>query len=236
MAFNLAKYNINPFNTAGDRARWYNATGAETVMALVGSALEIYPYAIGNENVRSSLSGLPTHFVSGTEGYETVLAEVGGGQTSIMLESLLRETVTGSADVVANIMPYPVGTEAVTAETSLGAEISLTQNGTEAVTADTSLGADISVSAEGFELISESASLEIVDMIICSLNVALAPGQKLVIDADSYTVLLDGENAIEIQSGDWIDELDRATTDISVRASAYQANLTSSIIYTERYL
>lgn len=236
MAFNLAKYNINPFNVAGDRVRWYNATGAESVLALIGSALEVYPDAIGNEKVNCSISGLPTHYIRGSEGDETVLASISAGQLSIMLSAAMAETITNTSAVVARITPYPIGTETVETDIILSAEAYLTVTPSETIIADTELGGIASLTAEGYELISESASLEIVDFKTCVLTVALEPGQKLIIDADSYTVLLDGENAIEIQSGEWIDELDRTTTEITVRASAGQSNLSSSIIYTERYL
>ena len=236
MAFNLAKYNINPFNVAGDRARWFNAIGAESVLALIGSALEVYPDAIGNEKVSCEISGLPTHYVSGSEGDETVLASISAGQLSIMLSAAMAETITASSAVVARITPYPIGTETVEADILLGADANLFVTASEVIDADTELGGIASLTAEGYELISESASLEIVDFKTCVLTVALDPGQKLIIDADSYTVLLDGENAIEIQSGEWIDELDRTTTEITVRASAGQDNLSTSIIYTERYL
>ena len=74
------------------------------------------------------------------------------------------------------------------------------------------------------------------DIIVCELNITLKPGQKLIVDATNYNVLLDNENAIWAQSGAWIDELTRETSSISINASSGVANLSANILYTERYL
>ena len=79
-------------------------------------------------------------------------------------------------------------------------------------------------------------SLEALDLAICYLTVTLKPGSTLIIDANNYNILLDGENAIELQSGDWLDDLDRETVDIAIGAASGVSGLSASILYTERYL
>lgn len=71
---------------------------------------------------------------------------------------------------------------------------------------------------------------------ICILDVTLAPGQVLVIDSANYTVTIDGENAMDIHSGAWFNELNRDTASISIHAAAGIANLSATLEYTERYL
>lgn len=236
MAFNLAQFNINPFNVQGGHVKWIRADGSETVNAFIGSALQIYVLAIGNERVDESTAGAPTYFME-AKGAETVSELVAKGQPTVLLYPNYFETIEAESDISAEITPYPIFSEVVDSETSLGANISASAELSETVDSETNLGANIyPQNVEGFELVSESASLDIIDTLTCMLTTSLAPGQRIIIDAETYTVLLDGENAIEIQSGDWIDELNRSTTDIMIGAASGVSNLTARIIYTERYL
>lgn len=235
MAFNLAQYNLNPFNVAGGNVRWIKAHGSEYITTSIGSALQIYAQAYGNERIREESNGVSTKYIRAA-GSETVAETVTKGQNSILLYLRFAEVVNEETTIAAIIMPTATGEEIVEAETSLGSNSYLTVDFAEAVNADVSLGSDIYLTASGFELVSESASLEIIDTKICYLTTELKPGERIVIDADTYTVLLNSENAIEIQSGDWIDELDRSTTDIAIKAASGVAYLSAHIIYTERYL
>ena len=88
---------------------------------------------------------------------------------------------------------------------------------------------------ESTEVVDASVSAIALDEIICELSVTLKPGQVLVIDANNYNVLLDGQNAIHIQSGAWLDELNRETQNVRITAD-YPTNLSATILYTERYL
>lgn len=235
MAFNLAQYNINPFNVAGGNVRWLKATGNEYITTAIGSALQIYVQAYGNERIGEESSGASTKFIRAV-GSESVAELVTRGQNSILLYPRFSEVVREEATISAIIMPTATGEEKVEAELILGSDSYLSTDFTETVSADVSLGSEIYLTASGYELVSESASLEIIDTKTCYLTTELKPGDRIVIDADSYTVLLNSENAIEIQSGDWIDELDRSTTDIAIKAASGVAYLSAHIIYTERYL
>lgn len=235
MAFNLAQYNLNPFNVQGSHVKWIKALGSETVNAFVGSALQIYTSAIGNERVSEQIVGAPTKFFRG-KGTETVSEAVAEAQPTVLLYLLYRENVGNEIDLSAEIAPPVIADEVITAETDISADIYPTAEMGETVDADTMLGADIYTEPEGYELISESASLEVIDEKVCVLTTTLRPGQRIIVDAETYTVLLDAENAIEIQSGDWIDELNRDTVDIVIGAASGVANLTARLIYTERYL
>lgn len=235
MAFNLAQFNLNPFNVQGGHVKWIKASGSETVNAFIGSALQIYASAIGNERVSEIIAGEPTKFIRAI-GAETVGELVANGQLTVLLYPTFGEAVGAEIDLSAEIMPSAVMGEVVEAETELGSDIYPVVTGSETVDADTVLGAKIYPTAEGFELVSESASLDIIDEKVCLLKTTLKPGHRIIVDADTYTVLLDGENAIEIQSGEWIDELNRDTVDIVIGAASGVNNLSARLIYTERYL
>ena len=235
MAFNLAQFNINPFNIAGGNVKWIKATGNEYISASVGSALQIFIQAYGNERVSEDVVGVPARFIVAS-GRESIAEGVTRAQPTILLYPNYRENVTAETDISAVITPNAVLSEVIEPDIILAADAYLSAIGSEEITEEVEIAADTYLSAEGFELISESASLEVIDTKTCILTTTLKPGERIVIDADSYTVLLNGENAIEIQSGDWIDELDRNTTDISLKAAAGVSYLSAHIIYTERYL
>ncbi len=66
------------------------------------------------------------------------------------------------------------------------------------------------------------------------VNVVIPPGSTLVIDSDNYVVLLDGENVIHAQSGDWL-WLDRSVYDVLLESNG-QVNVDAEMLYTERWL
>lgn len=65
-------------------------------------------------------------------------------------------------------------------------------------------------------------------------QLTIPPGGELRIDSDLFTVLLDGENALHTQSGDWVN-LSRELWKLTVE-SASGGGLEGQLIYTERYL
>lgn len=66
------------------------------------------------------------------------------------------------------------------------------------------------------------------------INVQLKPGSELRIDTENYTVLLDGENILYLQSGDW-PELSRDLAYITID-SLSGGTLTGEVVYSERWL
>lgn len=67
-----------------------------------------------------------------------------------------------------------------------------------------------------------------------TIRITVPPGGELRIDSDLFLVLLDGENALHTQSGDWIN-ISRNLLRLIVE-SASGGQLQGQLIYTERYL
>lgn len=67
-----------------------------------------------------------------------------------------------------------------------------------------------------------------------TLQLAIPPGGELRIDSELFLVLLNGENALHTQSGDWIN-VSRDLLRLVVE-SASGGQLRGQLIYTERYL
>ena len=65
-------------------------------------------------------------------------------------------------------------------------------------------------------------------------QVTIPPGGELRIDSGLYTVLLNGENALHAQEGDWV-ELSRSLVRLTVEC-AQGGGLAGQIVYQERYL
>lgn len=67
-----------------------------------------------------------------------------------------------------------------------------------------------------------------------TLQLTIPPGGELRIDSELFVVLLNGENALHTQSGDWIN-ISRELLRLIVE-SASGGQLQGQLIYTERYL
>lgn len=235
MAFNHAKFNRNPFNTPGELLRWLKVTGVEQVDTSIGSALNYYALAIGNERVNKAIDGVKAYFTAATFS-ETISENVSEVQLSVILYPTFEENVTEETTIAAEIYPDISGFEEITNVLVSNVNLCLVSDLTEEVNANIASGVELYISADGYELVSESASLENITTKVCVLNATLQPGEILIIDANTYNVLLNQQNAIDIHSGDWIDELNRNTTELKISAASGVSNLSATILYTERYL
>lgn len=241
MAFDLARYNLQPYNASGEKTRKISVSITETVSASIGTASMISPLAIINERVNQRASGELTRKIRPVKITETVNELVVEALASVIVNMALDEIISTESDVSANIDLQVNVSEAVTEETDVKANILLSPSITEEVEANADISAVISANAEIYELVDETASLDALDLKICNIGttanrLTLKPGQRLIINAIDYNVLLDGENAIWYQSGEWIDELTRETVSIAITAASGARYLSATILYTERYL
>ena len=236
MTFDTRRFDIHGFDVSGGMYRYIKAKGVENVSASIGSALNYHVLAIGYERVTHPImAGVSALAISGS-GSEVVDELVTEGNLYINPKLRFAEMVDAETALGAEMRLQLALAEALTGKLILGADIALEIEGAETVEADTNLGAVIRLEPEGFELVSASATADAIETKVCLLNITLKPGQRLIIDANNYNVLLNGENAIHVQSGDWIDELIRNTTAIDITAASGSRNLQTSILYTERFL
>ena len=237
MGFNLSSFNRAPFNIpSGSNAVLAKAEGFEVVDCSIGSALDFRGNAKGYERVNAATVGY-SGWIKSAVGTETIDELVATGDMYVLAKVAGAEDVVADVLLSADVFPAVAGEETVAGNNALSADIVTDVTGAETIDAETLLGADILGGlVSGYEFVDESASLENIDVKTCYLTVTLQPNQVLIIDANTYNVLLDGQNAIDIQSGDWIDELNRNTVDIKIEAASGSANLDATILYTERYL
>lgn len=235
MPFNLTRYNLQPYNAGGKRVFWLKAAASEKINAQIGTGTLTFLQCNGFEQVSASSNGAQGRFID-VRFSEVVSELITEAQMSVLLDVSSNEAVTGEALQAAEIRPAALSREVLTAEAELGSNNYLTAEADETIQPDVILGSKIYLAAEMYELVDGAASLISLDTRVCIINTTLKPGQRLVIDAASYNVLLDQENAIHLHSGEWIDELTRETTEINITARAGAKNLSASILYTERYL
>ena len=237
MGFNRSSFNRSPFNIpSGSNAIQAKAEGFEVIDCSIGSALDFRGRATGYERVNESCFG-SSGWIKSATGAETIDELVATGDMYVLAIATGDETAEADVLLSADVFPIVSGLETILAECLLGADIEVDATGAETIDAETALGANILGGlVSGYEFVDESASLENIDTKTCYLTLTLRPNQVLIIDANTYNVLLDGQNAIEVQSGDWIDELNRNTVDLKIEAASGAANLDATILYTERYL
>lgn len=237
MGFNRSIFNREPFNIPiGLNSILGNAEGTEVVDCSIGSALNFHANSTGYERIDTDIDGNPA-WIKIVSGAETVAEMVLTGDMYALPKITGTENVASETILSADIITSATKSETITKKCKIGANITPRKNAVENVFARMIASAKIiSPTTEGYEFVDESASLENIDIKTCYLNVTLKPNQVLIVDANTYNVLLNSQNAIDIQSGDWIDELNRNTVDIKIEAASGSANLDATILYTERFL
>ncbi len=242
MAFNLTAFNRTAFNRseAEKTVKISRASMKETVSVALGISLQIGVTVFINERVSANVEGEPTRKLRQAAAYESV-SSAGEALVSVVIKLSLLEQVVNESEISADLYLGAEPAENITTESYISGNIIPYTDYAETVEEETELSAKINLDTEIFELVNQTASVFAVDTKVCQIGSAsnrfvLKPGSRLIIDAANYNVLLDGENAIWYQSGDWIDELNRTTTNIAISASSGSAGLTATILYTERYL
>lgn len=236
MSFNLVRYNIAPYNRPSDSDIYLIVTGSETITTSIGKGLNYYGLVIGNEKVNKFLpGGIPVKFLE-AEFNEDIEENVVEAQASVILSPVFSEIVDSDIYLAAEVRPSLTMIENVMDDITVNANLYLVSQGMEEIDKKLLLGSRTYIIAEGYEFIDSLASLRNINIKVCVLTTTLKPGDMLIVDANNYNVLLNQQNKIEIQSGDWIDELNRNTTEIKLTASSGMANMSATILYTEKYL
>lgn len=235
-AFNKARFNLARYNVEVSGAVWMTGSAAASfTFKFAGQTF----YCYGNSNV-SFISGdmrLDTgRFTSGSavETFDQASDVLGYFKlTAGAAETIDMETL--------NLSQIAMLTAA--AEETAAAESNLSQivnaNGSVSETLDIekcSLSQIIFDAADGGEVFVATVDIVAQTEYTCEFpGLTLKPGQTLVIDASTFNVLLDNQNAIYLQKGDWLDDLNRNTQSIIITGTG-ASRLTAEILYTERYL
>lgn len=237
MAFDSAQFDLSGFDVGGSGTVLFSVFISEKVTAVLGTSQEIGFVATGGErmNTEPAKGGNGVFiFASGEE--EFITATATAESSTIIGRTTAAETT--AAEAVCRSVNYLtiIGSEIGSVDAVISSDVYAKGSAKEVAGGQAITDKETWLLVQSYELMSASATLEAVDIEVCELNLRLEPGQRLVIDAANYNVLLDGENAIEVQRGVWLDHLSRNTSSISVTAASGTVNLSASILYTEQYL
>ena len=236
--YNLNGFNRSPYNIKPEyNVTWLNCVFSARVTGSVGTSSDDYLTINANERVSFDGFVTPVRFQSGT-GTETVNASAVVDSLFYLVPQTISESVS-CPRIASSIIVHPnaVANVNITGQYSCGMDLELESTISETIGTDTWIGLNQSLpTTESYELISAVTGAEAVTEYVCNLACQLPPGSFIVIDANNYNVLIDGENAIWTQSGDWLDNLNRETMSITIQAASGGSGLTATVLYTERYL
>lgn len=242
-------------SVAGNATRFIAVLMEEAVDSISAKAVMLLQGFTATEVVESEIIG---HIIISLKiNYaENITADI-DGRGSYTLGMEYAENVSSTPITAIMFLQGFTDSENVTADCYLTDHVNLKQTYSENVSANVGISQDVDIKVtfeENItgniflsqevkivdismnELVTASVSVDVIEEKICYLDIVLAPGQKLVIDADTYNVYLDEENVVWAQRGEWLDELSRNTVRIDVIAASGTPNIKASILYTERYL
>lgn len=232
-AFNQTRYNLGRYNINAGTMQWLESDVFVTFgFSFAGTTL----YAKGNAAVRihGELELDPGRFAEGV----TAAAFV----NQSYINGYIWLTKTGSLTFTPELNLSQEAYIEGDALSELDAELNLSQEAYAEGDALSELDAELNLSQEAYvegdagEVFMQTADVISLSETICAFpDLVLKPGQTLIIDAGSYNVLLDGQNAIHLQQGDWLDDLSRRTQQIVISGTGV-SRLQAQILYIERYL
>ena len=234
MSYNTDQYNLAGYNVGQeDSERWLAVRITETIKGLFTASRDTFLFATFREQVSCVTSIGRGHFAA------AVFSEAVSGRCAMITVHYMRPNFTEIVSAQTKGAFFYWGnltlSETVDAAAKVESNRWLAQNFTEVVTAVLSGSIQVFPILNIYELVSAICDVQAVDEYTSILNVTLPPGGKLIIDADNYNVLLNGENAIHLHSGDWLNAMNRMTQNIRVQ-SGTGGTFSARILFTERYL
>ena len=235
MSFNQTIFNRGPFNLSDSaNATWFDIEALETVDAVTSVSKDVFLLCIPHEGIGISIHG--ENFKNFTANAHEVLGYNVALEGNFWCDVQFDEKMTNENVLAIEYRPVISGIEEHKCEAYLAYSAHLSVSAEEIVEEETTVFCEYYTVFAGNELVSQVSDATVVEEIACVLNLTLQPGEHLIVDANNYNVLVDNENMIHTQEGEWLDELTRDTLSITVTAAEGGAGLTANILYTERYL
>lgn len=231
--FSRDRFNLSRFSLGSqDNIIPIEMTLVEELKQVAGVAIPVETTAFFNDVVRGSLRGaiaMKSAFESSAALMSTCSMKA-NINFLFVAEDNIRAVVEGSQN--SNI----VTTLAETLERAVyGSKImSNSASFQDVLIADTYGVKDIQVSNILNEVLTTmlDASSQLTE--VTRINITLPPGSEIRIDSETFRVLMDGDNYLYAQEGDWL-TLTRELLYFDIE-SASGGSLVGTVIYTERYL
>lgn len=235
MSFNQTIFNRGPFNLSDSaNATWFDIEAMETVDAVTSVSKDVYLLCIPHEGIGISIHG--ENFKNFSVNAHEVLGYNVALEGTYWMDVQFDEKMDTTIKLSVEFRPYLELFETHDCKAEIKYSRHIWVSAEETVDEETTVFCEYHTVFDGNELVSQVADLVVVEEIACVLNLTLQPGERLIVDANNYNVLVDDQNMIYTQEGEWLDELTRDTYSITVTAASGGAGLEAKILYTERYL
>lgn len=233
-AYNNARYNLSRFNVSAGGAIWLEAESkAEFSFSFAGQTHVAHGNSVvGFIGEKLILDRGRMVVGAGAEQF-TADADVNG---YFWLSKDCITYVSGAINLSQEAYVIGAGSEIAEAEINLSQQVYTSGADADTFDADVNLSQIVSLTQDIGEVFTATADITALTEYVCEFpGLTLKPGQTLIVDAGMYNILLDGENAVYLQRGEWLDSLNRNTQSITISANG-ASRITATILYTERFL
>lgn len=226
--YSLARYSVNQETKTVEIAESFS----EAMGAVAGAAIPVdfrdkYAEALqgsarGTVSVISAFSAASGLFTTAKMSADVV--------TRAALSEVLRGSMYGQKNTPAALAARDTLTAQAQGEKNVPAPLELADRLTAAAAGSKNVPALL----KGSEVLTSMLEATSQTTERTTLQLTIPPGGELRIDSELFLVLLNGENALHTQSGDWIN-VSRELLRLIIE-SASGGQLRGQLIYTERYL
>lgn len=231
--FSFDRFNLSRFSLGSqDNTIQIELLLTENLESVAGVAIPVETTAFFNDILRGSgrgAIGIASTFESFAELNSAALM-----QANIVVQVLFENTLYSTTDGAQNSMIVGLLSDALNAKAYASMDILYGEAYAETLMATADGLKNILVDSLLYELLGSVSGAGTQSTEQVSITVTLPPGSELRIDSDTFRVLLDGENVLDKQAGDWI-MLSRDLLYLDIE-SAIGGGLSGNLIYTERYL
>ena len=229
--FSFDRFNLSRFSLGSqDNTIHIELLLTESLESVAGVAIPVETTAFFNDILRGTARGA-IGIASTFESY-AAMNSAALMQANIIVKGLLGDTLQAISDGAQNSMIVNVLADNLGASSYASADILWHEAYADALTSLASVVKDILIDPLLYEVLGSvsGAGTQSTEQV----SVTIPPGGELRIDSDTFRVLLNGENVLDKQSGDWL-MLSRDLLYLDIE-SAIGNGLSGNLIYTERYL
>lgn len=231
--FSFDRFNLSRFSLGSqDNTIHIELLLTESLESVAGVAIPVETTAFFNDILRGTARGA-IGIASAFESY-AAMNSAALMQANIIVQGLLKDTLQAVSDGAQNSMIIGVLTDNLGASSYASADILWHEVYADALTSLASVVKDILIDPLLYEVLGSVSGAGTQSTEQVSVTVTIPPGGELRIDSDTFRVLLNGENVLDKQSGDWL-MLSRDLLYLDIE-SAIGNGLSGNLIYTERYL
>lgn len=198
-----------------------------------GEDLEVSAYL--DETIGSNII-LTISTAAELKGAVFLLAKIAGDVVTV-IENHFHEALDSQTKIAANMSPLIAFSDHLMTDSYLSQDFQATKTSfIDAVQFNGYLAKNLLASGNYGVILGNIIDADVLEQIICQLNVTIPAGGILEIDSDLFTAYLNNQNVLHLQSGDWIFfDRDLVTLQFNdVGGNARTVDIT--VFYNERYL